>query len=129
VTEDEVVAVTRRHVESLFPKTCPKCQRVFATFADYLRVVTPIGTPISYDAALGDWTPKAPIGTVSMSNCTCGTTLTLTSKGLPVWMIVRLLIWSRRRARRDGITVPELFARLRARIAEEVLGEQAAEAR
>jgi hypothetical protein len=126
VTESELLAITRKHVEGQFPKTCPKCQRVFATFADYLRVVTPIGTPISYDAALGDWRPKEPIGMIAMSNCSCGTTLTVTSKGLPTRVMVRLLSWLRGRARREGIPPVELFVRLRARLVAEVLGKPSA---
>ena len=91
MTAGEAVRKTRAHIEGQFPKTCPTCRKVFTTLADYLIETQHIGPPVSYDAEAGDWTPKMPLGTMSMANCRCGTTLNIGSGGMSIWTLWRLM--------------------------------------
>ena len=123
VTEQAAFALIRAHVEKQFPKTCSKCACLFPTLKDYLRASTPRGTPVSYDADAGDWNPVSPIGTFSLSNCTCGTTLTLNSDGLSAWTLARLMLWARGQAKARGISFRELLGEIRNRLRSDILGE------
>jgi hypothetical protein len=123
VTEGEVVAIMRRHVDAQFPKTCSKCHRVFQTYSEYVRTVTPIGTPVLFERTRGEGEAKAQLGTVSMANCTCGTTLSLSSRGRSQQPEVSITTWARERAEHEGITLEQLFERLRARLRTEALEE------
>lgn len=126
VTADEAVRKTRAHIEGQFPKTCPTCHKVFSTLADYLIGTEHIGPPVSYDAEEGDWTPKMPLGTMSMANCSCGTTMTISSGGMSIWTLWRLMRWARDESHRRGITMEQLLTWVRAQIDEQVLGERRA---
>jgi hypothetical protein len=64
-----------QHLGGQFPKTCSVCSRLYGDFGEYVKRTTPIGTPVCFDQdepSLSD-----PVGTVSMANCECGTTLVL----------------------------------------------------
>ncbi len=78
-------------MEGLFPHGCSNCGRAFATLRDYIRLTRPLGATISYDAEVGDWAPVLPLGTALLANCLCGTTLSLTTDGLPLPTRHRLL--------------------------------------
>ena len=123
MTEQAALALIREHVEKQFPRTCSTCARQFPTMKDYLRASSPLGAPVSYDAEEGDWNPAHPIGTYALATCACGTTLSLSSNGLPVWTLARLMMWARGHARRKGITFGELLAELRDRLRSEMLAE------
>jgi len=123
MTEAEVINAMREHLEGRFPKTCPNCQRTFATLREYLQVTTHQGLPIPYDAMAGDWQPFKPIGTVTLSNCPCGSTLALSSNGMPLPQLWRLLNWARTETRRRGMTPQELLTYLREEICKHVLAE------
>jgi hypothetical protein len=94
---------------------------VFPTLADYLRMTVHVGDPISYDAEMKHWTPLRPVGTFSLANCLCGTTIAISSKGMGFLTMWRLLRWSRGECARQGIDMRMLLARLRQRIDEQVL--------
>jgi len=121
MTEAEVIQAMREHLEGLFPKTCPNCQRRFVTLREYLQVTTHQGPPIPYDAQFDDWQPMKPIGTVTLANCPCGTTLALSSQGMPLFHLWRLLNWARIETKRRGQTPEELLEYLREKICQEVL--------
>jgi hypothetical protein len=123
MTEAQVIQAMRGHLEGLFPKECPNCQRIFATLREYLQQTTHKGSPIPYDADFGDWQPLQPIGTMTLANCACGTTLALTSKGMSLPQLWRLLHWARIETKRRGLTPQELLGYLRDKICEQVLGE------
>lgn len=126
MTAEEAIRKTRSHIEGKFPKTCPSCYKVFATLADYLLETRHIGTPVSYDAEEGDWTPTKPLGTQSMANCSCGSTLAIDSSGMSLWNLWRLMRWARRESQLRGITMEQLLAWVRTQIDEQVLGERRA---
>jgi hypothetical protein len=116
--------MTRSHIEGKFPKTCSNCHRVYATLAEYLLATRHVGAPISYDAEEGDWTPTEPLGTQSLANCSCGSTLAIGSSGMNLWTTWRLMRWARNESRLRGISIEQLLVWVRAQIDEQVLGEQ-----
>jgi hypothetical protein len=65
---DAIVSVC----ESQFPRRCPACERVYATFAEYLRLTLPLGHPMEFDPE-----PDDPIGLVDFANCACGSTISV----------------------------------------------------
>jgi hypothetical protein len=93
--EAEVVRLMREHLESQFPKVCPTCQRHFASLYDYIQNTYRVEPSISYDAEVGDWNPKEPIGTATYSTCPCGSTLALSSHGMPLLRLWALYNWAR----------------------------------
>src|ERR1700728_1462193 len=95
MTEAEVIKAMREHLEGLFPKVCPNCKRRFATLREYLLNTEHLGSAIPYDAEEGDWKPLHPLGTVTYANCRCGTTIALSSDGMPLLKLWRLLNWAR----------------------------------
>jgi hypothetical protein len=123
VTAEEAIRTTRSHIEGKFPKTCSTCNRVFATLAEYLLATRHVGSPVSYDAEDDDWTPTRPLGTQSLANCPCGSTLAIDSSGMSLWSLWRLMRWGRAEARRRSITMAELLAWVRAEIDDQVLRE------
>jgi hypothetical protein len=121
MTEAEVVKAMREHLESQFPKVCPTCGRRYETLRDYILVTERIEPAVSYDAEMEDWTPKEPVGTVTYSNCACGTTLALSSHGMPLLRLWSLYLWARSQTRRRGISIEELLRSLRNIIRQQVL--------
>jgi signal transduction histidine kinase/CheY-like chemotaxis protein len=121
LNEEEVAEITRRHLERQFPKICEKCGRRYVSLKDYLQRTVHVGAPISFDAAEGDWRPRRPVGTLSMANCACGTTLSLGSEGMSLLTVWRLMGWARRETKRRGVTLETLLSALRERIDREVL--------
>ena len=104
--------VTREHLESLFPRNCSKCGRRFASLADYLRNTTHLDAPVSLDSGSVE-VPASPMGTLSLANCACGTTLALGSDGMSVETIVRLMGWARAGIARRSITIRDLLVEVR----------------
>ena len=113
LTEAEVIRIMREHLEGLFPKVCTNCKRRFANLREYLLVTKHLGSSISYDAEAGDWTPVRPVGTLTFANCPCGTTLALSSNGMPLLRLWSLLNWARIETKRRGLTPRELLDYLR----------------
>jgi hypothetical protein len=125
MTETEVIRTLREHFESLFPKVCPNCNRRFATLREYIAITKRIGLPRSYDAELGDWNTVQPIGSVAQANCPCGSTLALSTEGLPLPQRLVLLNWVRLETQRQGIGPSALLEHLRDEVREQVLAEAA----
>jgi hypothetical protein len=123
MTDAEAIRIMREHVEGLFPKECPNCRRRFATLHEYVLATKPLGATISYDAEVGDWNPNEPVGTTAMANCPCGTTLTLTSEGISLMKMWRLLNWARVETKRRGLSQAELLSYVREEIRKQVLSE------
>jgi hypothetical protein len=74
-----------------------------------------------YDADDGDWNPVHPIGTITYANCRCGTTLALSSNGMPLRRLWILLNWARVETKKRGMTPQELLNYLRVEITRQVL--------
>lgn len=89
------------------------CGRRFATVGDYIRATRRLGRTISYDADAGDWKAQEPMGIFALANCTCGTTLALSSQGMPVETVHAVLEWLRVESDRRQITPVALMEHVR----------------
>jgi len=125
MNEADVMAAMRRHLESLFPVTCPLCQRVYPDLRDYVLNTELQGDAIPYDAEMGNWQPLRPLGNVTLANCRCGNTLALTSEGMPLMKQWRLLNWARIEIKKRQTTPRELLNYLREVICAQVASEPA----
>jgi len=123
MTEAEVLRIMRRHLEGQFPKICPACERHFANLHEYLLITEHLGPAMPYDADMGNWMPLEPVGTATYANCPCGTTLVLSSHGMPLLILWRLLNWARIETQRRKMTPQELLNYLRDEICKQVLSE------
>ena len=123
MSEAEVVTAMRRHLEGLFPMACPLCQHRYASLREYLQHTEHQGDAIPYDAELGHWHPLRPIGTVTLANCPCGNTLGLSSEGMPLILLWKLLNWARIEMKKRQQTPRELLNYLREVICTQVLAE------
>jgi hypothetical protein len=129
VTFDEAAGLVRAHIERKFPKACGMCARVFLDLPDYIRTTRHVGQPISYDAALGDWMPKEPVGTFAIALCTCGSSVAIDSSGMSLLTLWRLMRFARSETRRRGVTMSEFLVDIRAEVERQALanGDDAAE--
>jgi hypothetical protein len=125
MTDDEIIQMVREHYEGLFPKFCPKCGRHFATLREYILGTERIGTTTCYDAEIGDWETTQPIGAAAHSNCPCGTTMTLTSEGMPVPQVHLVLKWIKEETQRQGLSPLELINYVRNEVRKRVLADSA----
>jgi hypothetical protein len=82
-----------------------------------------IGCPMSYDAESGDWKTTQPIGSVVMANCPCGSTLALSTEGMPLPMRLELLNWIQVETRTRGVNPSELLGYLRDEVRRQALGD------
>jgi hypothetical protein len=123
LTEAEVIRVIREHLDGQFPKLCSVCNRSYGSFQEFLLITKPVGSTMSYDAELNDWNPVEPLGTSTYANCACGNTLCLSSTGMPIRRLWRLMRWARAETQRRGQTLEELLNYLREEIRKQVLGE------
>lgn len=121
LTDAEALEAVRRHFESLFPRSCPTCDRVYPTLREYVSLTRPIGPPRSWDADLGDWEARIPVGSHALANCTCGSTLALSTEGMGAERQRVLLDWLQQACRRRGLSPTELLEWMRAEIRREVL--------
>ena len=119
----EIVRMMRTHFESLFPKVCPNCGRNFATLHAYIQSTKRIGPTISYDAELKDLKTAKPIGAVAHTNCPCGSTLGLTTEGMPLDQIHRVLHWVRVESEAQGVGPEVVIDTIRDEIRRQILAE------
>ena len=123
MTEEEVVSAIRDHLEGQFPKACSNRGRHFNTYRDYLQNTSRQGSAMSFDAELGNWAPLKPLGAMTYSNCQCGTTLALSSSGMPLLRLWSVLNWIRVETKKRNQTAQELINHLREVVCNQVLVE------
>jgi len=121
--EAKVIRHLLEHLEGFFPKVCPNCGNHFAILKEYLLQTENLGSAMPYDADLGDWRPIEPLGTFAYSNCPCGNTLALSSKGMPLPLLWSIMEWAKHETKKRGITPQELSNYLRDEIGKQVLSE------
>jgi hypothetical protein len=88
-----------------------------------VRITTPVGRYLSYDAEAGDWRPPRPIGTLALSNCSCGDTIGLSTDDMAMPLRLELLEWVKLEAQRRGVSPPDLLDRLRVELRRQLLAE------
>jgi hypothetical protein len=120
MTEDDVVHIVRSYIEGLFPKVCSNCGRRFESLRDYLKTTTHLATPVLYDN-ITDSVPEKPLGPMSLASCPCGTTLGISSLGIPLTQMIELMTWARTECKSRSISVRELLRHIRDRIDRQVL--------
>jgi hypothetical protein len=121
--EEQVVQILYKYFESLFPKVCPNCNRCFSTLREYILGTTRIGTPVCYDAEIGNWKNHKIIGSVVSANCPCGSTLALTTQKMEMSLRLELLNWVMTETQQRGVNPPELLEYLRNEVRKRVLGD------
>lgn len=124
MNENDVIVIIREFISRQFPKECPCCGKRYDSFAEFIRSTTYVGKPMSYDAEQKDWQPDQPIGTFGMANCSCGSTLAITSRGMNLITLWRLMNWVRNERKKRGITTSDLLAHLRSTIDKSVLQDE-----
>jgi len=129
MTDEEFIQLNYRHYSGLFPKACASCGRRFETLGDYILATRPIGATISYDAELGEWETTRPLGAAALANCPCGSTLALTTEGIPLPDIQRMLEWMRVETQKRGVTSEALLAHVRNEIRTRAVAERIAQPR
>ena len=123
MTEAEVIVVMRQHLEGRFPKKCETCGRTYANLKDYLLHTTHLGQPLSYDVEMGIFQPSQPIGTMSLANCSCGSTLGLSSECMSLMTMWRLMWWLRGEMTRRCQKAPVVLEDLRRSIDRATLAD------
>jgi hypothetical protein len=113
MTEADVIQVIYEHVAGLFPKTCQGCGKVFPNYRNYLLNTEHAGIPLSYDIQLNNWQPDNSSGNVALANCRCGSTLAISSKGMPLSRIWEILYWVRMESRRRGVKADVIICYIR----------------
>lgn len=124
MTDNEIIQMMHEHFEGLFPKVCSKCGQCFPTLRDYILKTKRLGGTISYDAELGDWETMMPIGAVALANCPCGTTLALTTDGMPLSKIHLVLKWVRVEVERRDLSPMDLIGYVRDEVRKRVLAQE-----
>lgn len=123
ITDDELIQIMREHFEGLFPKVCNNCGRNFATLREYILNTNRLGGSVSYDAETGDWETTQPLGGVAVANCSCGTTLALSTEGMPLSKIHLVLEWIRVESERRSLSPMKLLEYVRSEVRKRVLAD------
>ena len=122
MTEDDAAQLLCEYLETLFPKACPTCQRMFRTLREYIENTQRVGPPVSYDADADNWDAgEPPLGTVALVNCPCGSTMALSTDDMPLQRHRELLQWAKEELNRSGLSPSELVDHLRDKIRERAL--------
>ncbi len=124
ITDEEMVRINYEHYAGLFPRACTACGKRFATLREYILATQPIGATLSYDVELGDWNTTAPLGAAALANCSCGSTLALTTAGLPLPVIQEMLEWIRVQMESRGVSQDIVLGWVRSEVRKRALAEQ-----
>lgn len=71
----------------------------------------------------GKWDAPHPTGTLAYANCSCGTTITLSTSGMPLDQRRLLLQWFKSETERRGLCPQELLGLMRTEVRRQVLAE------
>lgn len=116
--DSEVIARAIAELSALFPKRCSSCGVVYSTFRDWSENVRPLDGTISYDAETGTWGEGDLIGAAVLANCTCGTTLSLSTDALHEDTHRAMLKWLKRKVEASGKSPSEVLDDLRTQVRE-----------
>lgn len=123
MTEQQVIKTILTAVEENFPKDCTCCGHSFSTYKQYLKETYPLGSPLSNDAAIGNWQPQKPLGFLAYWKCKlCSNTLTTNINSLENDTVWQLLSWIKEETTIRKISSTELLNDIRGKIRKMVLG-------
>jgi hypothetical protein len=123
MTEEDVIQRNYEHFSGLFPKSCHACGRSYASLRDYVLMTSPHGPVIPYDLELRELQPTDPMGTMALANCSCGSTMALTTQGQPTPLIQETLDWIRMESKKRGISGRQILAEVRNKIRQRAMAE------
>ena len=118
---NEVIKTIREFISKKFPLKCSCCGKHFSSFKDYFQNTSHVGKPVSYDAEENDWRPKDPLGTSSIANCSCGSTITIDTSGMELRTLWKLMSWARTEIKNRDIGIRDVLEELRDDIDRSVL--------
>jgi hypothetical protein len=121
--EEEVIAIVVKHMKTQFPRDCVCCGQHYETLRDFCANTQPAGQPVVFDPYPESVMPKDPLGSTAFSNCACGTSMTLSSKGMPLLQYWALIRWGYNEMIRRRMTQDELLQYLREKCHEKVMAE------
>lgn len=121
MNKSQAIEITRKYIESQFPRTCYNCRRTYRSLSEYLIKTKHLDDPILYDEHERRVEHQNPTGVVSYANCACGSTLAITSQKMDLITYWRLMLWAKREARKQKISISELLRQLRKEIDRQVL--------
>jgi len=124
MNENDVIEIVRDFISRQFPRKCECCGKNFRSFAEFIRNTTHVGKPVSYDTDQLSWQLYNPIGTIGMVNCSCDTTLAISSIGMDLKTLWRLMNWGRKEAKKQGIMISDLLENLRNKMEKRVLQDE-----
>lgn len=115
--------LTRKYIESQFPRTCYNCDRTFETLFDYLIKTRHLGDPIAHNENALKVDEQNFTGVISYANCVCGSTLAITSQAMDLLTYWRLMFWAKMESRKQKISISELLRQVRNDIDNQVLNK------
>ena len=124
VTESEAIVIIIEHLEQLFPKTCPRCDRRYESLREFYIHTRPEGVPVFRDLDAGRLYPEKPLGAMATSTCPCGESIPLTSDGMPIFRYWSLLLWAQTELLRRHLKAEELLQHLRVEVRQRVIAKR-----
>ena len=119
----EAVKLALEFSSRLFPRKCGCCGKHYDSLKEYLSSTTKIDRPISYDAEDGDFRPTDPLGTFSMHNCSCGSTLVISTMGMDLDLLWRYMDWVKAEAKKQNVSMRVILENLRIEVHKAVFHE------
>ena len=124
MNENDVIDILIKSISKQFPKNCTCCKKQYKSLKQYIKETDRIGKPVSYDAERDNWLPIKPLGTVAMANCSCGTTLAVSSKGIGIFAMWRLLRWAKKETKKREISPSDLLDEIRTKLGKRVFANK-----
>ncbi len=119
--KNEIINIIIKFISKQFPKKCTCCGKPYYSLADYTQNTIQVGKPISYDADDDDWSPINPIGLVSIANCECGTSLAISSSGMALSNLLKIMKWTRVETIKRDETTSNILENIRTDIAKIII--------
>ena len=85
MNETDVIKIIRNYVSTQFSRKCNRCEKQYESFAEFIRHTRFFGKPITYGAEISDSKSKMPFTAIDMVNCSCGTTIGISTKNMGLW--------------------------------------------
>lgn len=124
MTEEQAINIIRTYLVQQFPKDCKVCGQRFSSLKEYLQNTIHAGYPHSFDAEMGNWRSQKSFGTFSFADCKCGNNLAISSSGMGVMTMRRLMRWAWKETSRRRISAGEFLNDLRLKVDNQVLSQE-----